>query len=64
MRYRASDVLEKPKAEPSFLLSYLPHKLREQGLELSHRPGSLSGRAILGYKMEPNEIPTPIGGWM
>ena len=29
------DVLEEPKAEPSFLLSQLPDKLREQGLELS-----------------------------
>ena len=36
MRYIDSfDVLEESKAEPSFLLSQLPDKLREQGLELS-----------------------------
>ena len=36
------DVLEEPKAEPSFLLSQLPDKLREQGLELSTDPNALS----------------------
>ena len=41
MRYIDSfDVLEGPKAEPSFLLSQLPDKLREQGLELSTDPVS------------------------
>ena len=57
MRYIDSfDVLEKPKAEPSFLLSQLPDKLREQGLELSTDPEAYL-ESYLGYKMEPNERP-------
>ena len=57
MRYIDSfDVLEKPKAEPSFLLSQLPDKLREQGLELSTDPDAYL-ESYLGYKMEPNEDP-------
>ena len=57
MRYIDSfDVLEKPKAEPSFLLSQLPDKLREQGLELSTDPEAYL-ESYLGYKMEPNEDP-------
>ena len=57
MRYIDSfDVLEEPKAEPSFLLSQLPDKLREQGLELSTDPESYL-ESYLGYKMEPNEDP-------
>ena len=57
MRYIDSfDVLEKPKAEPSFLLSQLPDKLREQGLELSTDPNAYL-ESYLGYKMEPNEDP-------
>jgi len=57
MRYIDSfDVLEEPKAEPSFLLSQLPDKLREQGLELSTDPNAYL-ESYLGYKMEPNEDP-------
>ena len=57
MRYIDSfDVLEKPKAEPSFLLSQLPDKLREQGLELSTDPEAYLN-SYLGYKMEPNKDP-------
>ena len=57
MRYIDSfDVLEKPKAEPAFLLSQLPDKLREQGLELSTDPNAYL-ESYLGYKMEPNEDP-------
>lgn len=57
MRYIDSfDVLEEPKAEPSFLLSQLPDKLREQGLELSTDPESYL-ESYLGYEMKPNEDP-------
>ena len=57
MRYIDSfDVLEEPKAEPSFLLSQLPDKLREQGLELSTDPNAYL-ESYLGYKMESNEDP-------
>ena len=57
MRYIDSfDALEEPKAEPSFLLSQLPDKLREQGLELSTDPEAYL-ESYLGYKMEPNEDP-------
>ena len=38
------DVLEEPKAEPSFPLSQLPDKLKEKGSEPYHRSGSLSGQ--------------------
>ena len=57
MRYIDSfDALEEPKAEPSFLLSQLPDKLREQGLELSTDPEAYLN-SYLGYKMEPNKDP-------
>ena len=57
MRYIDSfDVLEEPKAEPSFLLSQLPDKLREQGLELSTDPNAYL-ESYLGYKMEPKQDP-------
>ena len=57
MRYIDSfDVLEEPKAEPSFLLSQLPDKLREQGLELSTDPEAYL-ESYLGYEMKPNEDP-------
>ena len=57
MRYIDSfDVLEEPKAEPSFLLSQLPDKLREQGLELSTDLEAYLN-SYLGYKMEPNKDP-------
>ena len=55
MRYIDSfDVLEKPKAEPSFLLSQLPDALKERGLELSTDPEAYL-ESYLGYKMEPND---------
>ena len=50
------NVLEEPKAEPSFLLSQLPDKLREQGLELSTDPEAYL-ESYLGYKMEPKQDP-------
>ena len=57
MRYIDSfDVLEEPKAEPSFLMSQLPDKLREQGLELSTDPEAYL-ESYLGYEMKPNEDP-------
>ena len=57
MRYIDSfDVLEKPKAEPSFLLSQLPDALKERGLELSTDPEAYLN-SYLGYKMEPNKDP-------
>ena len=57
MRYIGSfDVLEKPKAEPSFLLSQLPDALKERGLELSTDPEAYLD-SYLGYKMEPNQDP-------
>lgn len=57
MRYIDSfDVLEEPKAEPSILMSQLPDKLREKGLELSPDPEAYLD-SYLGYKMEPNEDP-------
>ena len=57
MRYIDSfDVLETPKAEPSILMSQLPDKLKDQGLELSTDPEAYL-ESYLGYKMEPNEDP-------
>ena len=47
-------MLEKPKAEPSFLLSQLPDKLKERGLELSTNPAAYL-ESYLGYKLEPNQ---------
>ena len=57
MRYIDSfDVLEKPKAEPSILMSQLPDKLKEKGLDLSIDPeGYLE--SYLGYQLKPNEDP-------
>ena len=57
MRYIDNfDVLEEPRAEPSFLLSQLPDKLKERGLDLSCDPeGYLE--SYLSYKLEPNEDP-------
>ena len=50
------DVLEEPKAEPSFPLSQLPDKLKEKGLDLSCDPeGYLE--SYLSYRLEPNEDP-------
>ncbi len=57
MRYIDSfDALEEPKAGPSFLLSQLPDKLREKGLELSTDPEAYLD-SYLGYKIEHNEDP-------
>lgn len=57
MRYIDSfDVLDKPKEEPPILLSQLPEKLKERGLELSTDPvGYLE--TYFGYQMKPNEDP-------
>ena len=57
MRYIDSfDVLDQPKAEPSFPLSQLPDKLKEKGLDLSCDPeGYLE--SYLSYRLEPNEDP-------
>lgn len=57
MRYIDSfDVLEEPKAEPSFLLSQLPDALKERELELSTDPEAYL-ESYLGYEMKPNEDP-------
>ena len=57
MRYIGSfDVLEKPKAEQSFLLSQLPDMLKEKGVNLSTDPEAYLD-SYLGYKMEPNKDP-------
>lgn len=55
MRYIESfDVLVEPKAEPYFLMSKLPDKLKELGLELSTEPEAYLA-TYLGYQMQPNE---------
>ena len=55
MRYIESfDVLDETKAEPYFLMSQLPDKLRELGLELSTDPEAYLEN-YLGYQMKPNE---------
>ncbi len=57
MRYIDSfDVLEEPKEEPSILMSQLPEKLREKGLELSTDPESFL-ETYMGYQMKPHEDP-------
>ncbi|WP_274952505.1 immunity protein Imm33 domain-containing protein [Angelakisella massiliensis] len=57
MRYIDSfDVLKAPKGEPAVLMSQLPDKLREKGLELSTDPEAYL-ETYTGYKMEPNEDP-------
>ena len=57
MRYIDSfDVLEEPKAEPSFLLSQLPDMLKEKGATLSTDPNAYLG-SYLGYEMKANEDP-------
>ncbi len=57
MRYIESfDVLESPKGELSILLSRLPEKLQERGVELSTDPEDYLER-YLGYEMQPNEDP-------
>ena len=57
MRYIDSfDVLEEPKAEPSFLLSQLPDMLKEKGATLSTNPNAYL-ESYLGYEMKANEDP-------
>ena len=57
MRYIGSfDVLEEPKAEPSFLLSQLPDMLKEKGATLSTDPNTYL-ESYLGYEMKANEDP-------
>lgn len=57
MRYIDSfDVLEEPKAEPAFLLSQLPDKLKEKGANLSTDPEAYL-ESYLGYQMKPCEDP-------
>lgn len=57
MRYIGSfDVLEAPKEEPPILMSQLPDKLKENGLELSTDPEAYL-ETYIGYKMKPNEEP-------
>ena len=50
------DVLEEPKAEPSFPLSQLPDQLREKGANLTTDPEAYL-ESYLGYEMEPNQDP-------
>lgn len=57
MRYIDSfDVLEEPKAEPSILMSHLPDKLKERGLDLSTDPEAYLEN-YTGYQMKPKEDP-------
>jgi hypothetical protein len=57
MRYIDSfDVLDEPEAEPSILLSKLPERLKEQGLDLSIDAESYLEN-YLGYRMEPEQDP-------
>ena len=50
------DVLDQPKAEPSFPLSQLPDKLKEKGANLTTDPEAYL-ESYLGYEMEPNKDP-------
>ena len=50
------DVLETPREEPAILMSKLPDKLKELGLNLSADPESCL-ETYIGYKMKPNEDP-------
>lgn len=57
MRYIDSfDVLDEPRAEPSFPLSRLPDKLREKGANLTTDPEAYLN-SYLGYEMKPNQDP-------
>ncbi len=57
MRYIDSfNVLEAAKEEPPILMSQLPGKLKEKGLDLSTDPESYLENYI-GYQMKPNEDP-------
>ena len=50
------NVLEEPKAEPSFPLSQLPDKLKEKGANLTTDPEAYLD-SYLGYEMKPNQDP-------
>ncbi len=50
------DVLEGHKAEPSILMSHLPDKLKEMGLDLSTDPEAYLEN-YTGYQMKPKEDP-------
>ncbi len=50
------DVLEEPKAEPSFPLSQLPDQLKEKGANLTTDPEAYLD-SYLGYEMKPNQDP-------
>ncbi len=55
MRYiDGFDVLEEPKAEPPILMSRLPDKLKEKGLDLSTDPETYL-ETYIGYQMKPDE---------
>ena len=55
MRYIDSfDALEEPRAEPSILLSHLPDKLKERGLDLSTDPEAFL-ETYIGYQMKPSD---------
>ena len=57
MRYIDSfDVLETPREEPPILLSELPDRLRDMGLELSTDPDAYL-ESYIGYQMEPDQDP-------
>ena len=49
-------VLDAPKEAPSILMSQLPDKLKEKGLELSTDPEAYL-KTYIGYKMKPHEDP-------
>ena len=50
------DVLDQPKAEPSFPLSQLPDKLKEKGANLTTDPEAYL-ESYLSYQLEPNDDP-------
>lgn len=58
MRYIDSfDVLEAPGKEPAILLSELPEKLKELGLNLSADPEAYLENGYINYQMKANEDP-------
>ena len=50
------DVLDQPKAEPSFPLSQLPDQLKEKGANLTTDPEAYL-ESYLSYQLEPNDDP-------
>ena len=62
MRYiDAFHVLHEPGEEPCILLTELPGKLQDMGLDLSSDPEAYLEGSYTGYRMEPNEDPN--GDW-